>query len=75
MTFDGNRDTRLDKLITPEVVAGLYDAAIWAATAKRGIPPDKAGPSLRAEALQKLYSVAYERGRREERLRLADDGK
>lgn len=75
MLKDTKHDERLDRLIAPDALEGLYAAALWAASEKRGIPPDKAGPSIRLEALQKLYRAAYVRGRREALEKMADDGK
>lgn len=75
MIKDHKHDERLDRLIAPDTLEGLYAAALWAASEKRGIPPDKAGPSIKLEALQRLYRAAYDRGRREANDRLDDDGK
>lgn len=75
MLKDAKHDERLDRLIAPDALEGLYAAALWAASEKRGIPPDKAGPSIKLEALQKLYRAAYDRGRREAFEKMADDGK
>ena len=75
MLKDTKHDERLDRLITPDTLQGLYAAALWAASEKRGIPPEKAGPSIKLEALQKLYRAAYERGRKEALEKMADDGK
>lgn len=75
MFNDPERDKRLDKIIEPEAVEALFSAAIWAAAARRGIPPDEKVPSIRREALQKLYKAGFERGKRYERDRTADDGK
>lgn len=68
-------DERLDRLISPDAVEGLYTAALWAVAARRGVPPDRVGPSGRTEALQRLYRAGFERGVREERSRYTDDGK
>lgn len=75
MLNDPERDKRLDKIIEPEAVEALFSAAIWAAAARRGILPDEKVPSLRREALQKLYKAGFERGVRQERSRYTDDGK
>ena len=75
MLKDSEHDERLDRLIAPDTLEGLYAAALWAASEKRGIPPNKAGPSVKLEALQRLYRVAYDRGRREAYNRMDDDGK
>lgn len=70
---EGNE--RLDRVIKPEQAEALFSAAIWAAAARRGAIADERVPSLRAEALQRIYFAGFERGRKEERSLLADDGK
>lgn len=75
MVRDSDHDERLDSLITPECVEGIFSAALWAAAAKRGIAPNEDSAFLRREALQRLYKAGFDRGRRETLSRLADDGK
>ena len=75
MIQDTDRDHRLDRIITPEDAAMLYDAAVLVVASRRATPSDMIGPSGRAEALQRLYALGYQRGRREEAARSSDDGK
>lgn len=70
-----DRSERLDAVISAEAASALFEAALWSAAVRRGAKADERNPSIKSEALQRLYYAGVQRGRKEERLHQMDDGK